>query len=152
MRIQLGFVRRRALVELAAVSAVTVAALYLPVAARADAVSDWNAIGDDVTFAAGRPGAAPLIDPTYVHAAIYDAVNAIDGGHTVYAVAPTTPAAGASPEAATAAAAYTVLSAFFPAQQATLDAKSGAFLAGIPDGPAKATGIAVGTEVATAFL
>jgi hypothetical protein len=138
--------------ETVSVAALALAALQVPLAARADAVSDWNAIGDDATFAAGRPGGAPLVDLAYVHAAIYDAVNAIDGGHTVFAVAPTTSPSGASPEAATAAAAYTVLSALLPTQQATLDAQYSAFLSGIPDGAAKTAGIAVGTEVAAAFL
>jgi hypothetical protein len=152
MRIELGFVHWSAWSAMTAVAVLALAGLHAPVAARADAVSDWNAIGDDVIFAAGRPGPAPFIDLAYVHAAIYDAVNAIDGGYTVFAITPTTPAAGASPESATAAAAYTVLSAFFQPQQATLDARYSAFLSGIPDGPAKTAGIAVGTAVATAFL
>jgi hypothetical protein len=106
MCIELGFVRRKAWYGWASAAVLALAVSSAPVAASADAVSDWNAIGDDVTFAAGRPGAA----------------------------------------------AYTVLSAFFPAQQATLDARYAASLAGIPDGPAKTAGIALGTEVATALL
>lgn len=152
MRIELGFVRRSTWFTLASVAALALGTLHAPVDARADAVSDWNAIGDDATFAAARPGAGPFVDLAYVHAAIYDAVNAIDGGHSVYAVAPTTPAAGASPEAATARAAYLVLAALLPSQQASLDASYTAYVAGIPDGPAKTAGIAVGEEVATAFL
>ena len=154
MRIQLlGFVGRNAWSEIASAVVVALAAWSLPVAARADAVSDWNVIANTVVIAnAARPAPASIIDVTYVNAAIYDAVNAIDGGYSVFAVAPTTSAAGASPEAATGAAAYTVLSAFFPAQQAYLDGVYAAYLLGIPDGPPKATGIAVGTEVAVAFL
>jgi hypothetical protein len=92
----------------------------------------------------------------YVHAAVYDAVNAIDGRYTVYAVRPTTSPIGASPDAAVAAAAYTVLTTVFPgltpAQREWLDAQYAAALAAIPDGPAKTDGVAVGTEVATAFM
>ena len=43
---------------------------------RADAVSDWNSIANTVFLNAARPGGAALIDMTYVHIAIFDAVNA----------------------------------------------------------------------------
>jgi len=101
-----------------------------------------------------RPGQAGFVDLAYVHVAIYDAVNAIDGRYSVFAGAPTTSAAGASPEAATAAAASTVLRALFPTPQALayVDSAYSAYLSSIQDGTAKTKGIAIGNEVATAFL
>ena len=117
-----------------------------PAARAANAVSDWSAIAAQAAVVnAGRGGTAK-VDIDYVHIAIYDAVNAIDGGYTPFAVTPLSPTAGASPVAATAAA-YRVLRWLFPAQQGLLDATNGAYLAGTPAGPAKTLGIDLGTEL-----
>src|SRR6476619_4325732 len=69
------------------------------------------------------PGAQPAaIHPTrtmaIVHLAIYDAVNAIKGGHVPYLVshAPRS----ASPEAAAAAAAHATMLSLFPNQQSVI--------------------------------
>jgi hypothetical protein len=134
-------------------SVILVLAMLLPIGAKADAVSDWSLIANTVviTNAATRPPAS-MIDLAYVHAAIYDAVNAIDGRYSVFSVAPSTATAGASPEAATAAAAYTMLKALYPAQQAFLDTVYANYLLSIPAGIAQTRGIAVGTEVAAAFI
>jgi hypothetical protein len=88
----------------------------------------------------------------YMHIAIYDSVNAIEGGYTVFAVSPANVPRGASAEAATVEAAYRTLKSLYPAQAAYLDAQYAASLATIPDGQAKLEGIAVGAEVATLFL
>jgi hypothetical protein len=119
--------------------------------ARANAVDDWAAIAYQVVIVNAGPAGAGHIDFAYVHIAIYDAVNAIDRSHTVFAVRPTTPTHGASPDAATAAAAYTMLKSLYPAQQAYLDGTYLTYLLNIPDGPAKTRGIAVGIEVANAL-
>jgi hypothetical protein len=127
--------------------------LLWPATARADMVTDWNAIANTVVVTnAGRPPGAAHVDMAYVHIAIYDAVNAIDGRYSAFAVTPSSVPPGSSPEAAAAAAAYQVLRSFFPAQQTFLHDTYEASLAAIPDGPAKTNGIAVGTEVATLFL
>jgi hypothetical protein len=153
MRIELGFVHRHARKGAGSALLVALTTWFAPLAARADAVSDWNTIAITAAVTnAGRPAAAPIIDLAYVHAAIYDAVNAIDGRHSVYAVTPATRPAGASPEAATAAAAHATLLGLFPTQQPYLDGVYATYLASIPDGPAKVLGIAVGSEVAAAFL
>src|SRR6202040_3226518 len=94
--------------------------ISLPSAARADAVTDWNAYGVSAVLTAAR-GPGGYVDLAYMHIAVYDAVNAIDGRYSVFAVSPTTAPAGASKEAAAIAAAYNVLLALFPAQQAVLD-------------------------------
>ena len=123
----------------------------LPSAARADAVTYWNAYGASAVVTAAR-GAGGYIDLAYMHIAMYDAVNAIDGHYSVFAVQPTSVPPGSSKEAAAIAAAYNVLLALFPAQQVVLDPNYAASLAAIPDSQEKADGIAVGTEVASLFL
>lgn len=124
--------------------------LLTPGSAHANAVDDWSAIANQVIILnAGRAGTGN-IDFAYVYIAIYDAVNAIDGGHTVFAVRPTTSPVGASPEAATAAAAYTVLKWLFPAQEPFLTTTYDNYVAALPVA-GKAAGIAVGTEVGDAL-
>jgi hypothetical protein len=92
-----------------------------------------------------------------VHAAIYDAALAIDGGYEPFAIGLTAPAQ-TSPEAAIATAAHHTLVGLQPQlglsadQQAILDGRYSDYLAAIPDGAAKANGIAVGAQVATAIL
>jgi hypothetical protein len=92
-----------------------------------------------------------------VHAAIYDAAVAIEGGYEPYAVALTAPA-NTSAEAAIATAAHRTLVGMQPqlglnpAQQATLDSHYADYLAAIPDGSAKTNGVAVGEQVASAVL
>jgi hypothetical protein len=136
-----------------AAAILVLAAMLIPIGANADAVSDWSFIANTVviTNAATRPPAS-MIDFAYVHIAIYDAVNAIDRRYSVFSAAPSTAPAGASPEAATAAAAYTMLKYLYPAQQAFLDTMYANYLLSIRAGIAQTRGIAVGTEVAAAFI
>ena len=124
--------------------------LLLPSTVKANAVDDWSAIANQVIIVTGARGGTGNIDFAYVYIAIYDAVNAIDGRHTVFAVTPTTSPVGASPAAATAAAAYTVLKWLFPAQEPYLTGVYTLYIGALP-ATGKATGIAVGTEVGTAL-
>jgi hypothetical protein len=139
-----------------AIALVVIGSVALPTSARAqEPVSYWSAIAKTVIIdMAARGGSPAAVDFAYVHAAIYDAVNAIDQRYTVFAVSPTTFPDGASEPAAVAAAARTILNALFtvPAQQAYVDAQYAAYIGLIPAGDAKTRGIAVGTEVANAFL
>ena len=94
------------------------------------------------------PGAQPAnIQPTrnfaILHAAIYDAVNAIDRTHEPYLIAVRAPR-DASETAAADAAAHTALVGLYPAQQSMLDADYAAELAKVADGPAKDQGVRVG--------
>jgi hypothetical protein len=92
-----------------------------------------------------------------VHAAIYDAALAIEGGYQPYAIALEAPR-GTSAAAAVATAAHHTLVGLQPAlgltvaQQGVLDARYASYLAAIPDTLAKADGIAVGERVAAAVL
>ena len=105
-----------------AIALIVTAAVALPRAAQGqEPVSYWSGIAKTVIIdMANRGGSPSAVDFAYVHAAIYDAVNAIDKRYTVFAVSPTTFPDGASEPAAVAAAAATILKALFtaPAQQA----------------------------------
>jgi hypothetical protein len=103
------------------------------------------------------PGAQPAtIHPTrsfaIMHAAIYDAVNAIDRTHRSYLVRLSGVSRDASHEAAAAAAAHDVLVALYPAFQATLDAELQQSLAQIPEGHDKVEGVRIGQTVASRIL
>jgi PAP2 superfamily len=120
---------------------------------RADVVMDWNAhAARAIVTVGGQVPPRALIRLAMVHLAIYDAVNAIEGGRfEPYASLPVVDRP-ASAEAAAATAAYDVLLALFPAQAADLDAKYAASLAALPDDIAKVNGIAVGGQAAAAIL
>lgn len=60
--------------------------------------------------------------------------------------------ADSSEIAAVARAAHDVLVEYFPSSAGTLDAKLEESLAGVPDGPAEATGIAIGAEAAAEVI
>jgi hypothetical protein len=115
-----------------------------------DAVLDWNAIAQTTVLAAAAPAPQQYRTLAIVHAAIFDAVNAIDRQYTPYAV--DTKAAGASPDAAVAAAAHTVLASFYPLQKPTLDAALTKALATIVEGQPKTDGLTLGKTVAEKLL
>jgi hypothetical protein len=86
------------------------------------------------------------------HAAIYDAVVAVDGGYKPYAAALTAPP-GASADAAVATAAFRVLSGILGSpQRSTLQQRYTAFMDAIAASAGKQNGIAVGEQVAAAIL
>jgi hypothetical protein len=115
-------------------------------------IRDWNDIAvTTIVTNAGKPPAVATIDLVYVNVAMFDAVNAIDGRYSVFAVSPRTPTAGASEEAAAIAAAYGVLKTFYPGQAAFLDGQYAASLVPVPDGDAKSRGVRIGQEVATLY-
>ena len=100
-------------------------------------------------------GAQPAtIHPTrsfaLMHAAIYDAVNAIDGTHEPYLVR-LSASHFASQEAAAAAAAHEVLVKLYPSFQATLDTQFQQALAHFPN-QGRSDGVSVGTTVADRIL
>jgi hypothetical protein len=125
--------------------------LVAPLAARADVVTDWNLTAIRAAQATGQPNPMFARHLAMVHAAIYDAVNAIDRSHTVYAV-DIQAKPGASLDAAAAAAAYGVLTKLYWTQTPAFDVALEGSLAAIPDGPARADGLAVGQQVAEMLL
>jgi membrane-associated phospholipid phosphatase len=84
-------------------------------------------------------------------AAVYDAVNAIDGTYAPYVFNGQAPPT-ASPEAAAATAAYHTLVELFPTRRADFDAALASSLADVPDGPAENQGVAVGQAAAASIL
>ena len=117
-------------------------------------VVSWNAT---VLAIVRSPGAQPAtVHPTrsfaIMHAAIYDAVIAIDKTHKPYLVRLRGVSRSASQDAAAASAAHDVLVALYPTFQTTLDAQLKLSLALIPDGPDKTEGITIGEMVADQIL
>ena len=114
-------------------------------------VTDWNAtLLDAVRTASSAPPLASR-NMAMVHAAIYDSVNSISKTYSPYLVSIDAPA-GASPEAAAAAAAHRTLVGLYPAQAGKFDAALQSSLAKIPDGKAKQDGIALGQQVADQII
>jgi hypothetical protein len=130
------------------------AALLVPVAsARADAVTEWNLNATNALIvSAAQPPQVSVPHLAMVHGAVYDAVNAIEGGYEPYLLSSHSAQPSDSKRAAAATAAYRVLAHLVPAQQTTLDALYAASLSGVPDGPSKTGGIAVGEHAATAMI
>ena len=113
--------------------------------AKADVVTDWNAMTVGYVNTAARPAPAWILDLAMVHIAMHDAIQAYQERFETYAE-PIVGATG-SPVAATATAARDVLVSRFPAQSATIQAAYLAYLAGqglLLSDP----GVAVGQEAA----
>lgn len=136
--------------------------LATPVSARADTVTDWNQVaaaalqspGTATPPGAGQ-GAVSTAHLAMVHAAVYDAVNAIVGCHKPYVSSPVAKR-WYSQDAAVAAAARHVLVngglGIPAARMPVIEAAYQATLLPIPDGRAKAGGIATGEAAATELL
>src|SRR5215813_1887039 len=131
-----------------------------PRVARADAVTDWNAIASNsIVATAGQPPQVSALSFAMVQGAVYDAVNAIDRGHQPYLVQPPSQPTD-SKEAAAAAAAFRVLVGFadlpglFPAQLPTLQPQYDTYISNLPDDPpgSRAAGAAIGETTARAML
>jgi hypothetical protein len=119
--------------------------------ARADAVVDWNAITVQAVLTAtpGRPGPSGFLDIATVHAAVYDAVEAIDGRYQLYHL--TLPGASGSTAAAAARAAHDVLVNRFPGETASLDTIYHEYLSG--HGLSETDpGVAVGQQAAAGII
>ncbi len=122
--------------------------------AAANPVVEWNRI---LLGIVRTPGAqAPTVHPTrsfaMMHAAIYDAVNAIDRQYQPYLVHLENVSPGASQEAAANAAAHDVLVALYPKIRPTLDSEFQRLQAQIPYGADKNAGLALGETVAVRIL
>lgn len=115
--------------------------------ARADVVSDWNAIASQTAIPV-RPGPSSILDLAMVHAAMHDAIQAFQGRFESYG-API-PNASGSPVAAAARAAHDVLVARFPTQSGTLDTLLDTYLSGL--GLQGDAGLSVGQQAAANIL
>jgi hypothetical protein len=148
----------RHLGRLAALAAAVV--LAVPAVAEAgNEVTKWNEIA--VSAVVGSPPTYPTppallsappasaVFVAMVQGAVYGAVNAADRHGRPYLVNRSYPKASA--DAAAATAAYKVLSALYPGQQAAFDAAYAGSLAAIPD-QGEEQGRAVGETAAAAML
>jgi hypothetical protein len=140
--------------------ALALVSLASPKVARADAVTDWNLIASTaIVTTAAQPPPVSALSFAMVQGAVYDAVNAIDGGHRPYLVQPPSSPTD-SKEAAAATAAYRVLVGFddlpglFPEQLPTLQPQYDDYIAALPDDPpgSKAAGVIIGETTARAML
>lgn len=123
-------------------------------AAHADVVTAWNAAALEAVRAVRENPPRATRAMAIEHIAIFDAVNGIQRTHRPYHVAELAPA-GASLEAAIAAAGFTTLSAWFTNANViatNLQPLYEAQLAAVPDGQARTDGIAWGRSVAQAIL
>ncbi|MDQ4134245.1 MAG: vanadium-dependent haloperoxidase [Actinomycetota bacterium] len=117
-----------------------------------DVVVDWNRTALNAIVSAGHPGPVQILDLAIVHAAIYDAVNSVDGRHSPYAIKVVPAPPSASQQAAAATAAHRVLLNLFPAQQGSLDAAYQQSMGEVPDGQAEDDGVSVGEQAAAGIL
>lgn len=122
-----------------------------PASTRADAVADWNAIAVQRINAETPAHPPPVIflDMAIVHAAIYDAVQAIERDYRPYHVH--IPGASGSPAAATAKAARDVLVNLFPNQAMTINGIYNQYLIDKGISPLD-PGIAVGATAAAGII
>lgn len=125
----------------------------------------WNQIAVD---ASGLDHAPPNVGPPHVqgehfgpvraaramaivHIAMFEAMNAIQGGYQSYIGLAPGPA-GSSVKAAIAQSMHDTLAALFPSQAALFADDLDHDLSSLADGPAKSNGIAVGAEAAALIL
>ncbi|HEX2524237.1 MAG TPA: vanadium-dependent haloperoxidase [Terriglobia bacterium] len=105
--------------------------LFLSGIARADVVSDWNAVAGTAMRNANINTGSQTRPLATMHAAVFDAVNGIARKYDPYFVTDWAPG-GARQEAAAAQAAYTTLVNLIPSQTALFDAQLLLSLAAIP--------------------
>ena len=136
--------------------------LASPVSARADTVSDWNQIAAAALQSPGtatppgaRQGAPSTVHLAMVHAAVYDAVNAIAGCHEPYVSSPAAKRWYSQDAAVAAAAHHVLLKGALGIPGTRLDVIEDEYQARlllIQDAPAKTGGIATGEAAATELL
>jgi hypothetical protein len=115
-------------------------------------IFQWNRVLQETISTPGQHPARifPVRSFAMMHAAMFDAVNSIDGSYAPYLIeVPGTK--NASAEAAAAQAAHDVLAALYPSRQAIFDVELATSLEGIPANRAR-QGIRVGQKAAAQML
>jgi hypothetical protein len=143
---------------------VIVAILLVGTAAAQNAVIDWDAIASTSIITNGStaanitgtaPGATTAggagIYLAFVHLAMYNAIEAIEGKYQPYFFSLNAPK-DASKDAAAITAAHRVLVSYFPDQTALLDSQFAQSMAAIQDGREKMDGISVGESAAATLI
>ena len=127
--------------------AVLCAALAFAPLSQADVITDWNQTANEVMKTAQVAGNPWTRSMAMMNVAMSDAVNSVQGRYTRFSVSgPLT--SGASAEAAASAAAHEMLLRLFPAQKAKIDETYAQSLKSVPEGAARASGIALGEQIA----
>lgn len=132
--------------------ALPVSAAATPLPSSADPVLYWQSVLLDSFRQANTPPPAASRVQAMVGVAVADAVNAAAGGRMTYYLGKPVQQWGGDQRAAAAAAAYAVLASLYPNQAAALDAALTDQLALVPDGRAKARGLAMGAAAAAATI
>jgi hypothetical protein len=125
-----------------------VAAVPSATGKNAMVITTWNQVAVSII----PPNPAAFLNYSFVHLAMYNAVNGITGRYELYQWDGKPANMSASPEAAAAAAAHRVLSTYFPAQAGALDTQLAASLAAIPSGERKERGVAFGQLAADRII
>jgi hypothetical protein len=133
------------------VSTCAVMFLLVPAVLHADVVTDWNNHWLDCVRAIGGPPCPIARAGAMVHAAIFDAVNAIERDHEPYLVRIHAPRR-CPKEAAAAVAAHDVLVHLYPGRREVLDDALAASLADVPNGPFKIVATRLGRLVARRMI
>jgi hypothetical protein len=141
-------------------TAVTVVCLMTTAPAAANEVVRWNETALKVIADGGQNAVVMTRTLAMVHAAVHDALNAINRRYDAYYFeGPGNPSA--SPEAAVASAAHTVLVGIAPvygsqaqkvAALTTVEQEYAAALARVPDAAARMQGVAIGRAAGAAML
>jgi len=119
--------------------------------ASADVITEWNerAVAAGYTAKQGPPVHGAIV--AMVHLAMFEALNSIEPRYRPYRAR--LPAqAGASHDAAAAAAAHYLLARIYPDQAKELDKALQASLAAVTDATSKANGIRLGEQAGAAML
>src|SRR5262249_3579878 len=118
---------------------------------HADVITDWNKTAVDVMKAVSVVGNPWTRSMAIMHVSMADAVNVVKNRYPRFPPElPNDP--NASPEAAAAAAARDILMRQYSGQKAKIEETYAASLEKVPDGPARAAGIAIGEKVAAAVF
>ena len=120
-------------------------------AAERDVVLRWNDAALAAIKAEKTPPPVAARNLAIVHAAIYDAVNAVYHTHEHFHQRASA-LAGSSPEAAAAVAAHWSLISLYPRQTRFFDSVLDATLAGVPEGASKRDGVTLGHAIADKIL
>ncbi|MBX3387289.1 MAG: phosphatase PAP2 family protein [Phycisphaeraceae bacterium] len=118
---------------------------------RADVATDWNQVYLECVRVEGGPPCPASRWATHLYVAMFDAANSVFGdySHVIVKENVTRPT---SARAAIAAAAYTILSEAYPAQQAFLDESYSNSIKMLPPGLPRARGMQLGRRVAQAVM
>ena len=129
----------------------TIEALEDRILLTGDMVLRWNEAMIAAVRTAGQSPPVAARSAAIVQAAVFEAVNSIDGSYSHYLVDIPAPA-WASKEAAAAEASHDALVGLFPSQAPVLDLELLASLQGMQAGDAKTWGISVGHAAAQIML